>query len=356
MTPEPLFILDGPHYHAVKPGAPATFAGVALATGPDRVVDVIARAAGEEIGRARPDGASPELAWVPLEGSAACRFSMELAVPSSAPIEISVRAASGEESAVFRYDVPFAVREAARLSALCARVAALPSPGPALVATTQGLGDVEAYRASIVGSFLAMESLLRAAGADPARVRNVLDIGCGTGRLLLGWHADDASRRLAGTDLNAELIAWACANLARAAAWEVNGLEPPLPHADGSFDLVLLSSVLTHLSLASQKAWLAETHRLLAPGGRALVTLHGDLYARIFLRGADAARFAGTGYAEVAAAAEGANAYTSFHSEACARSLVTGFTSAAFFPRGVTGDVAHEFPVASLQDVYVLAR
>ena len=177
-----------------------------------------------------------------------------------------------------------------------------------------------------------------------------------TGRLLAGWRADDPSGSRVGTDLNPEVIAWTRADLRRVAAWEVNGLEPPLEHPDGAFDLVLLASVLTHLSLAKQRAWLAEVKRLLAPGGRALVTLHGTIYASILLHGDEAVRWAATGYAEAAAAAEGANAYTSFHSESFARSLFTEFASVAFFTRGSADGAPRRFPVASLQDVYVLAR
>lgn len=357
MTSAPIFILDGPQYGAAPPGSTARFGGVTLSVGPDPVAEVIARAAGTEIGRARPDGPTPELAWVPLAGASACRFALDVPVPRGSQIAFSLRLASGAEVPAFRYDVPFAEREAARLAALDARISALDVPDSALVATTQGQGNVGTYRASILGSFLAMESLLGAAGADPARVRTVLDVGCGTGRLLVGWHADDPARRLVGTDLNPDLIAWDRAHLASVAAWDVNGLHPPLPYPDGTFDLVVLSSVLTHLSLGNQKAWLAEIRRLLAPGAHALVTLHGAVYADVFLGDpAAGARFRATGYAELDGAAEGANGYTSFHTEAFARDLFSDFARVAFFPRGVSGDVAHEFPVASLQDVYVLTR
>ncbi len=357
MSPAPVFILDGPQYHAVRPGSTSTFGGIALAVGDDPVAEVVARAGGAELGRSRADGASPELGWVPLAGSSACRFALDLPVAPGGPIDLSVRFASGAELPVFRYDVPFAEREAARLAALSAGVAALPAPSSSLVATTQGQGDVDAYRASIVGSFLTTESLLRASGADPGRVRSVLDIGCGTGRLLVGWYVDAPGRRLVGTDLNRTLIDWDRAHLASVAAWDVNGLHPPLPYPDAAFDLVILASVFTHLSLESQKAWLGEVRRLVGAGGHAVVTLHGSVYADVLLKEpAAAARFRSAGYAELAGAAEGANGYTSFHTEAFARNLFSDFARVAFFPRGVTGDVAREFPVASLQDVYVLTR
>ena len=356
MTRAPVFILDGPQYHEVRPGARSTFGGIALAVGDDPVAEVVASSGAAEIGRSKADGASPELGWVPLAGSSACRFALDLTVARGAPIDLSVRFASGAVRPVFRYDVPFAERDAARLGALAAGVAALPAPPPDLVATTQGLGNVDAYRASIVGSFLAMESLLRAGGADPARVHAVLDIGCGTGRLLVGWHVDAPGRRLVGTDLNVALIDWDRANLGAVGAWELNGLRPPLPHPDAAFELVILASVLTHLSLASQRAWLAEVRRLLAPGGHAVVTLHGSIYADVLLQDpAAAARFRASGYEETEGDAEGANGYTTFHAESFARELFSDFSRVARFPGGVTGDVAHEFPVASLQDVYVLA-
>ncbi|HEX5855348.1 MAG TPA: class I SAM-dependent methyltransferase, partial [Thermoanaerobaculia bacterium] len=126
--------------------------------------------------------------------------------------------------------------------------------------------------------------------------------------------------------------------------------------AAGSFDLVILASVLTHLALGSQKAWLDEIHRLLRPAGHALITLHGAIYAGLVLDEAGAAKYDADGYAEKAGGAEGANVYSTFHAEPFARELFSGFRRVAFFPRGVEGGVARQFPVASLQDVYVLAK
>jgi SAM-dependent methyltransferase len=201
-----------------------------------------------------------------------------------------------------------------------------------------------------------MQSLLEAAGAGPSGIHSILDIGCGTGRLLVGWHCDDPRRRLVGTDINRELIAWSRSNLADVARWEVNGVRPPLELASASFDLIILASVLTHLSLDIQRAWLEETHRLLGPAGHALITLHGAIYAGLVLDAAGAAEYDAGGYVEKAGGAEGANGYSTFHAEPFARALFSGFRRVAFFPRGIEGRVAHAFPVASLQDVYVLAK
>ena len=75
---------------------------------------------------------------------------------------------------------------------------------------------------------------LRANGADPEALGDVLDFGCGSGRLLRHWKASDRLR-LHGTDYNADLIAW-CQRHYRFARFSVNPLAGPLPYPDASFD------------------------------------------------------------------------------------------------------------------------
>ncbi len=356
MTIAPMFVLDAPHYHLLTFGATATFRGVALAPGEVPISEVVAYREGALIGRTPVDIDSPELAWVPAPCSSRCRFSFDLAVERGAAIELCARYADRQEVPVFLYDIPFVERDGARLSALGRCIRSKPVPPSDVIVTTQGLGNLDAYRASTATSFVTMRWLLEAAGAVPSGIRSILDIGCGTGRLLLGWHCDDPRRRLVGTDINQELIAWSRSNLADVARWEVNDVRPPLELASASFDLIVLASVLTHLSLENQKAWLEEVHRLLGPAGHALITLHGAIYAGLLLDEASAATYGADGYVEKAGGAEGANGFSTFHAERFARELFSRFRRVAFFPRGVEGRVAHEFPVASLQDVYVLAK
>ena len=54
-------------------------------------------------------------------------------------------------------------------------------------------------------------------------------------------------------------------------------IDGPLPLEDGSFDLVWTSEVIEHVADTGQ--WLSEVRRVLAPGGRLLVTTpsHGSL-------------------------------------------------------------------------------
>jgi SAM-dependent methyltransferase len=109
------------------------------------------------------------------------------------------------------------------------------------------------------------------------RVGPVLDFGCGCGRVTRYWH--DHRGTVVGSDRDADAIDWCRRNLPFA-HFEPNGLAPPLPFADESFDLVYALSVFTHLTADLQTAWRDELRRVLRPGGRLLVTTHGRSYVR----------------------------------------------------------------------------
>jgi SAM-dependent methyltransferase len=338
----------------VRIGESNRFRGLALAPGGPRVDRLVVSQQGEPVLEAGVDSPSPELDSLPgLRGAGRSRFEFDLDVDGSAPLDISIGLEGGSLEPAFRFDAPFAARQAARLARLRGEVSARPTPPPALVAVTQGGENVDAYRDSIVSGLLASQALLAAAGARPPR--DVLDVGCGTGRLLLGWHLDDPARRLVGVDVNRALIAWNRENLPDVARWETGRLDPPLDHPDASFDLVQLVSVLTHLPLELQREWLGEVRRLLRPGGVALVTLHGPTYERLVLSEAERKAFRREGYVEVRGGTEGTSAFATFHSPDFARGLFPAFARVARFPRGSAGEgPPTHFPIASLQDVYLL--
>ena len=91
-----------------------------------------------------------------------------------------------------------------------------------------------------------IETALAEAGSNVSQIHSALDFGCGCGRLLL-----DVVRRWphihwTGSDVDARGIQWCAANLS-AARVLVNPALPPLPFADGEFDLIWCGSVFTHL-------------------------------------------------------------------------------------------------------------
>lgn len=346
------FILDEPHYHRARMDEVHRFRGLVLAADGPEVESIVVRREGTVLNEAPANLPSPLTATLvsrPRAGN--CRFEFDLRIERGAPYEVVARASDGREEPVFLYDVP---RPAERLAGIWDAVRRRPTPPSDLVERTQGGGNVEAYRDSVASGVITAESLLRRSGADPDAIIDILDVGCGTGRLLLGWHAAGSRRGLAGVDIQEELIAWNRASLPDVADWRVGPLAPPLDWPDASFDLVQLVSVLTHLPLHLQRAWMAEVHRLLRPGGRALVTLHGEVYARLLLDPARGAAFAESGYLEVAGGPAGSNPYATFHAPAFARELFREFEVIHFSRGHAAGETPRCFPLASLQDVYIL--
>ena len=121
-----------------------------------------------------------------------------------------------------------------------------------------------------------IRSLLEEAGTSVEQCGSLLDWGCGCGRVLRHWSGlgDTAAY---GCDINPKMVAWCNENLPFAHV-TVNELSPPLPYDDSSFGLVYAFSVLTHLPVDLQHAWVAELTRILRPSGYLLLSTHGERY------------------------------------------------------------------------------
>ncbi len=147
-----------------------------------------------------------------------------------------------------------------------------------------GDGDFREIGAEFLGHFI------RIGGLAPHE--RVLDIGCGLGRMavpLTQYLAPDR-RIYDGVDVVADGIDW-CAEAITPVypnfrfrhldhfhpLYNQGGakLSAPLrlPFEDGSFDFIILTSVLTHLLRDETAAYAREIRRLLAPGGRCFATL-----------------------------------------------------------------------------------
>ncbi|MGD1992638.1 MAG: class I SAM-dependent methyltransferase [Anaerolineae bacterium] len=122
------------------------------------------------------------------------------------------------------------------------------------------------------------ESILRTLERNELRMEgfgDILDFGCGCGRLIRHWRSLEGPR-LYGTDYNPEMIAWCRQKLANLAEFRVNQLDPPLDYPAGLFDFIYAISVFTHLPEDLQQAWMSELTRILKPGGYLLITVHGE--------------------------------------------------------------------------------
>lgn len=101
----------------------------------------------------------------------------------------------------------------------------------------------------------------------------VLDWGSGCGRVARHL-APELGARFYGCDIDSDNVSWCNANLP--GAYSASSLEPPLPYADNTFDIIYGISVFTHLREHWERTWLAELRRVLRPGGTMLMTVHGQ--------------------------------------------------------------------------------
>jgi SAM-dependent methyltransferase len=121
----------------------------------------------------------------------------------------------------------------------------------------------------------------------------MLDFGCGSGRVVRHLAAQ-CRAPIDASDIDAEAIAWAQANMPELAAWHVNLEWPPLPFEDRRFDVVYATSVFTHFPEEMQFAWLAELRRVVKSDALLLLSVSGS--SLIPPNNPDAASFAKDGF------------------------------------------------------------
>ncbi len=110
----------------------------------------------------------------------------------------------------------------------------------------------------------------------------VLDLGCGTGRHSV-WLAN-AGAAVTALDFSAGMLDEARTKPgAETVRFVVHDLHEPLPFEEGSFDRVVSGLVLEHLR--ELRTFFAEAHRVLRPGGRAVVSA---MHPAMFLKGVQA--------------------------------------------------------------------
>jgi len=143
-------------------------------------------------------------------------------------------------------------------------------PGEELQRATIGSCGDTALREGFEAYRLFVELFRRHVGRLTPQTR-VLDFGCGWGRVLRFFLREVDQAGLWGVD-----PIWPFVEAARRAnpwcQYVEGGKAPPSPFAPGYFDLVYAYSVFSHLSEAAHRAWLADIHRVLRPGGLLIAT------------------------------------------------------------------------------------
>lgn len=155
-----------------------------------------------------------------------------------------------------------------------------PLPGDDLrIAVCGGMQLAEHLRTGAEDCKLVLELFELFARRSADTLRSVYEFGCGPGRALRWFEQALPAAALAGTDVRLAAIDWCRQHLR--GRFEPNGVQPPLPFADGSFDLVFALSVFSHLNRDQCVAWMRELARVTRPDGLILITTHGAFAAAV---------------------------------------------------------------------------
>lgn len=127
---------------------------------------------------------------------------------------------------------------------------------------------------------LASRSILEAFARHGRGAGKWLDFGCGSGRIARFLIDEVPLSGLVGTDVDPQALLW-CGRHLRG-DFVLTSSKPLLPFQDASFDVIVASSVFTHLDHAHSLAWLSEMQRTLRQDGILVASTHSERlsYAR----------------------------------------------------------------------------
>lgn len=158
----------------------------------------------------------------------------------------------------------------------------IPLPPLKMMVDVNAQNNAEIFEVSRVRSAEQLKEDLLESGINISELSEILDYGCGCGRVIAGWEVIGHRFRLHGCDYNKELIDWC--------RWNISGIEfkqnylgMPLPYNNGQFDLIYLFSVFTHLAYNEQISIIKEFRRILKPMGYIYLTFHGKYFEPIML-------------------------------------------------------------------------
>jgi len=161
-----------------------------------------------------------------------------------------------------------------------------PLPSPIRMQRVHGSSVPTTFRYIGYSAFVQMEQALRERfGKGYSDFPRILDWGCGSGRITRYFERRPRAR-VVGIDIDQDNIEWCRENLPFA-TFETVPLHPPTQLPAGSFDLLIGTSIFTHLQESEQFHWLDELRRLSAPGATLLMSCHGRTsvgYGRMALK------------------------------------------------------------------------
>jgi SAM-dependent methyltransferase len=204
------------------------------------------------------------------------------------------------------------------------------------------LANQNTYRNGGTTEYLRYVELISQYATGPNR-RKLLDWGVGCARVAQHFLLD-GQFEVVGVDIDRINIDWCAANVPDLIAYVVP-LNPPTTLRDKEFDIIISSSVLSHLIPEHWTSWLAEMYRVLSDDGVAFISFHGDNSCSTMLGNNEAAmkELAGNGYVNLNASADlGVDLEdyyrNTFYTDAYARKLFEKhFTVKALIPGLLSG-------------------
>jgi SAM-dependent methyltransferase len=118
-----------------------------------------------------------------------------------------------------------------------------------------------------------MLEILKKSGTSPEKLGNILEFGCGDGRMIRCLEHLAGGREIWGADIEASRIIWCKQNLSPPFHFITTTILPHLPFEDRHFDFIYAGSVFSHIEDLAD-SWFAELRRILRPGGKLFVTVH----------------------------------------------------------------------------------
>lgn len=147
---------------------------------------------------------------------------------------------------------------------------------------------------SLMGGNSFRRAMVDLAGIQPGQ--RVLDIGCGTGSLVVQLSKRHPEADITGLDPDPKALARARRKAERTGVSPTLdlGFSDALPYPDASFDFVFSSFMFHHLKPEEQQATLSEVRRVLKPGGALHLVDFGGMSEKTGVAG----RMGATGFAE----------------------------------------------------------
>jgi len=106
---------------------------------------------------------------------------------------------------------------------------------------------------------------------DLSHCNNIMDFGCGWGRIIRFFLRDVEPTALWGIDADEEILT-ECEKNNKWCNYKLIDTSPPISFADNKFDMIYCYSVFSHLSEEMHLKWLNEFNRILRPDGILIAT------------------------------------------------------------------------------------